>query len=560
MSRRCSAAVIAAVAALQGFDAGAQNGPGAARWLEPVLQPLTPPRSLPFSLNQQLTHNVPLLSKRYGVTGKGVTVGLWDGGPVLATHLEFGDRVELRVQGVPDDHATHVAGSIGARGYPQKLAIGMAPEARILSFGLANDLQTMEQVFASPAPPQVTNHSYNFPRGWYYSEGADAWCWCGDISVTTHEDYLFGKYTDRSSRIDGLAARFPGVSIFVAAGNSRGSGNDPNTHRGWNGNYYLLSVADPVSATPIPPLNDQHDGGYDTLEGYAVAKNVIAVGAIKDAPVGAIAIAPELVKVTGFSSWGPADDGRVKPDVVANGAKIWSPGVEPSRNGYNRQFYKFLDGTSQATPAASGIGALLTEVSQMKRGKPLRSDEMKVVLIHTAVSPHDGPSYQVGWGAIDADKAGALIAGDDGVLIAGALAQGTPFRLLTEKVGGGPVRLSVAWIDPPAPENRGGLNDRTRTLVHDLDLSLVGPDGTRHYPWSLDPSNPGNPATRCGPNNVDNVERIDVAAPVAAGDWTIEVTGPAAGIDQRFALAITGLKPKGVDDPSGNTPETGKRL
>lgn len=558
MSRLCSAALIAALAALQGVDAGAQNGPDATRWLAPVLQPLSPPQTLPFSLNQQRTHNVPALFKRYGVTGKGVTVGLWDGGPVLATHLEFGNRIELRVQGDPDDHATHVAGSIGAAGYPQQTAIGMAPQAKILSFGLANDLQTMEEAFATQAPPQVTNHSYNLPRGWFYSEPADAWCWCGDLSVNTHEDYLFGKYTNRSSKIDGLAAKFPGVSMFVAAGNSRGSGNDPNTHLGWNGNYYLLSQASPVSSRPIPPLNDQHDGGYDTLEGYAAAKNVIVVGAIVDAPLGAVAVSPDLVKVTGFSSWGPTDDGRVKPDVVANGAMVWSPGVQRLGNGYDPTFYRYRDGTSQATPAASGIGALLTEVSQMKRQRPLRSDEMKAALIHTAVSPHDGPSYELGWGAIDADKAGALIAGDDGLLITAALAQGAPFRLLTESDSGA-VRVTLVWIDPPAPENRGGLNDRAKTLVQDLDITVVDPTGIRYYPWSLDPSNPGCRATQSGPNNADNVERIDVPNPIAAGEWIIEVTGPASAIDQSFALAVTGLKPKGVNDRS-RTPETGKRL
>src|SRR5215207_5749256 len=124
---------------------------------------------------------------------------------------------------------------------------------------------------------------------------------------------------------------------------------------------------------------------------------------------------PTEVRATPFSSFGPADDGRIKPDVVANGSRLY-PASQPIPGGYNPRAYVFKSGTSMATPATAGIAALLTEISLKKRGKILRADEMKPVLVHTAVPPQPGPSYRTGWGAVDALAAGEVVAGDQGLL------------------------------------------------------------------------------------------------------------------------------------------------
>src|SRR5262249_14685013 len=80
--------------------------------VEPIKRPIT----VEFNLNARITHNVRELRKRYDISGKGVTVGVWDGGPVFAAHADFGGRVEVRAAGEPHEHATHVAGTIGATG------------------------------------------------------------------------------------------------------------------------------------------------------------------------------------------------------------------------------------------------------------------------------------------------------------------------------------------------------------------------------------------------------------------------------------------------------------
>ncbi len=108
---------------------------------------------------------------------------------------------------------------------------------------------------------------------------------------------------------------------------------------------------------------------------------------------------------------------------------------------------------------------------------------------------------------------------------------------------GEPIRATVVWLDPPGNINTGGLDDGTSALVHDLDLIVVAPDGSEFFPWSLDPRNPANPATRTGANNVDNVQRVDVdGGDAVSGRWTVRVTAAGDARNQEFAIVLTGLQ------------------
>ena len=94
---------------------------------------------------------------------------------------------------------------------------------------------------------------------------------------------------------------------------------------------------------------------------------------------------------TRFSSWGPPDHGGIKPDLVANGASLFSPTVERRCDcTIDPRAYTWLSGTSMATLAASGIGTLLQGLASSQLGRPLFADEMKAILIQTAMSPHAG--------------------------------------------------------------------------------------------------------------------------------------------------------------------------
>lgn len=74
------------------------------------------------------------------------------------------------------------------------------------------------------------------------------------------------------------------------------------------------------------------------------------VGSCEEIPAGYSV--PGDVVASDFTSWGPADDGRIKPDIVADGDWLYSTDDD------NDNDYQWLGGTSMSTPAASGSAAL----------------------------------------------------------------------------------------------------------------------------------------------------------------------------------------------------------
>jgi subtilisin family serine protease len=82
------------------------------------------------------------------------------------------------------------------------------------------------------------------------------------------------------------------------------------------------------------------------------------------------------ITTTTFSSWGPADDGRIKPDIVANGFRLFST------DDADDAAYLDLSGTSMASPTASGIACLVAQLFKEKHGGAATSAELKALLIH----------------------------------------------------------------------------------------------------------------------------------------------------------------------------------
>jgi hypothetical protein len=116
--------------------------------------------------------------------------------------------------------------------------------------------------------------------------------------------------------------------------------------------------------------------GYDTIPYRGCAKNVLTVGAVKDIPGGWSQ--PADVVMTGFSSWGPTDDGRIKPDLVTNGHGLLSC-TSASDTSYVSE-----SGTSAAAPCASGSAHLLQGLYRdTHEGQSVRSATLRTVLIHT---------------------------------------------------------------------------------------------------------------------------------------------------------------------------------
>lgn len=435
------------------------------------------------------------------LTGNGIIIREWDAGSALVTHQEFGGRVVAGDGALSDDHATHVAGTIMAAGI-QAQAKGMAYEASLRSFDWNNDIGEMASEAVNGA--LISNHSYGLVRGW--SDGT----WHGDPEISTEEDYLFGFYDYWSSQFDNVAYNAPYYLICKAAGNDRGDSGD----------------------------GYPSDGPYDCIEQYAIAKNILTVGAVNDIPSGYSQ--PSDVVMTTFSSWGPADDGRIKPDIVANGYGLYSA----SNSGNTKYVTKW--GTSMATPSVTGSLALLQQHYYNLNGIYMRASTLKALAIHTADEAGDnlGPDYKFGWGLMNTASAAQMISEDllTNVISEHALANGGTYTRQVTASGNEPLVVTIVWTDRPGIPVEASLDPLDPMLINDLDLKITTNSST-YYPWKLDRDNPESAATNNSKNYVDNVEKVFIGNPSQVLTYTITVDhdGPLVSGSQVFSLLVSGI-------------------
>jgi PKD repeat protein len=453
------------------------------------------------------------------LTGSGITVREWDAGSILSTHQEFGTRV-TNVDAVSTNyHSTHVAGTIMAAGVVAA-AKGMSVQAGLRSFDWNSDVSEMASEGASGA--LISNHSYGYIRGWYNNT------WYGDPSISTQEDYLFGFYDSSTQQYDQVAVNAPYFLICKAAGNDRGDSGD--------GTY--------------PP-----DGPYDCIGEVGVAKNILTVAAVDDIPGGYSGPSSVAQSNCYFSSWGPADDGRVKPDIATNGYGLYST------YNTNNTSYASLSGTSMATPSAAGSLALLQQHHYNLKGSYMRAATLKALVIHTAdeAGSYNGPDYMFGWGLMNTKNAALRITADQttDVISELTLSNGATYNRNVIALGSEPLKVTIVWTDPAGTPPSASLDPITPMLVNDLDLRLTN-SGSIYYPWKLDRNNPSYAATNTGENNVDNVEVVFIASPVAGATYTITVDhdGTLSGGSQAYSMIISGIQtipPPVADFSASNT-------
>jgi len=120
----------------------------------------------------------------------------------------------------------------------------------------------------------------------------------------------------------------------------------------------------------------------NTLIGPADASTVLAVGAVN--PSG---------QRTSFSSVGPTADGRIKPDVMAQGSSVYAAGVN------NASDYKYVSGTSFSCPLTAGAAALLLEAH------PTWTNLDIMEALKMTAENNTDPNNWIGWGIIDAEAA-----------------------------------------------------------------------------------------------------------------------------------------------------------
>ncbi|MDG1277420.1 MAG: S8 family serine peptidase [Algoriphagus sp.] len=425
------------------------------------------------------------------LTGKGMTVGIYDQTRPKPDHIEFQGRL-TQVDGSTEtisNHATHVSGTIMAGGVNAN-AKGMASEATGWAFNWESDLSKMNVNAYDPITKTnghlVSNHSYGIVLGWYRNS-SNAWVWAGNASVDPNEEYRFGFYSSKSKGLDDLIFAKPYYTVVWAAGNDRDDSGDG-------------------SRNP--------DGPDDTIGPEGVAKNVITVGAINNINE---YTGPQDVAISSFSSVGPVDDGRIKPDVVGMGVNVFSSAIA---DGGATDSYASLSGTSMASPNVTGSLLLLQQLyAERNSGRYMWASTVKALMINTTkeAGNNPGPDYVYGWGLLSTKGAAEIILNENGssdVIREEKLEQGAVFENEFISDGVTPIRISIAWTDPSGNPASPSVNPQNLMLVNDLDLRIVDEQGNTFFPYSLDPALRLSAKAETDKDNFrDNVEQIYIPNP-----------------------------------------------
>jgi hypothetical protein len=476
----------------------------------------------------------------FSLSGDSVILGEWDGGKPRSTHREYNGRVTT-ISGQNNGHSTHVAGTMIASGVNSN-AKGMSYKASIRAYSWDSDEANM--ALEAMNGLRASNHSYGLITGWTYDYFSDSrWAWFGDTTISNTEDYRFGFYNAGAKAMDDIATSAPYYLIMRSAGNDRNEGPGGTTQH-WvriNGTWVLRTVT----------RSNDGRSGYDCINGAALGKNVFTVGAVSAIPAGYSN--PSNVVMSSFSSWGPTDDGRIKPDIVADGVSLLSSYYDASIAQYkNDTSYAYLSGTSMATPSVTGAVGLLLEYQRKIHGSTaLRSSTLKALIINTAdeAGSNPGPDYIFGWGLMNTYKAIKLmqkdsIEGTPSYIRELLLTQGDTVTFDVGCNGSDSIKATICWTDPSGTPVAAALNPTNKMLVNDLDLRIIRKyDQTTYQPWILNPSSPTSAATT-GDNSIDNVEQVLVTS-TQRTVYTVQIThkGTLSGGQQYVSVAIQGIKP-----------------
>ena len=470
-------------------------------------------------------------------------LGVWDEGSPLLTHKELIGRITQKDNNTEVVlHSTHVAGIVMSKGL-NPLSKGMAYNVKgILDYDWNKDLSEMAEAAANGL--LISNHSYGTVAGWdRNTDSANRWEFNGRFNE--NEDYRFGVYDYDAQMQDSIAYNAPNYLIVAAAGNNRSYVGPAVGQTYWRKN----EKGEMVNAGARPADISSNDS-YGSIVTDKNAKNLLTVGAVVGIPSGYNK--KEDVVMSTFSSWGPTDDGRIKPDIVTQGVSVYAP--ISTTVATNDSSYGYLNGTSMASPGAAGSLLLLQELSHRfkQNGAPriLKSATVKALAIHTAneAGLYPGPDYKFGWGLLNISEAAQVLntaftnnnsSISPHLIYEDTLLNGKSKSYNITASGIGPVKATIVWTDVKGTSSNQ-LNDVTPELVNDLDLVITQGNKT-FYTWNLSPTSPDKQAFK-GINSIDNVEKVELDTSLVGTNYTVTVKhkGTLERGLQNYALIISG--------------------
>ncbi len=487
------------------------------------------------------------------LTGQGEKIAIadtgLDTGDIETIHPDFKDRVEflgsypivpttlLREEYIsnfghqdpPIDqhsgHGTHVSGSaLGDGTFAEELGIsvkptGMATKAKLIF----QALEQMPQWNLQGILWYINTYGEMPPKSGLYGiplNLKDLFQEAYDQGARIHSNSWgrsnFGEYDRRAFQLDQFVWQHKDFLVVVAAGNDGeqnsstmgidpGSVNSPGTAK----NCLTVGASE----------NQRHAQFSDTYGQWWPDQ-------FPYDPIKSDKMADCIDDIAAFSSRGPCEDGRYKPDVIAPGTFILSTRSSQIASNHfawgaftpAKRHYMYMGGTSMATPLVAGSAALVRQYlrEQQKISNP-SSALVKGILIHSAQlinyrykhpSSDQWPNNEQGWGRINL----SLVLNPPSSTKVKFIDEWEGLRTdesrryqLMIKSSVVPLKVTLVYTDYPG-----------EGLVNNLNLRLTSPTGRLYL---------GNDFEQQGkPDEINNVEGVVVKSP-EIGEWTITVIG-----------------------------------